>query len=188
MKNIKLIVSVLLWAAVIGMGYWLYRVIQEPIEFKAEYEKRRSATVNRLIDVRSAQSLYLDANDTYANQWDDLINSIKFDSLMVIKTFGDPDDTTIVTTFDTSFIMLRDTLNLVGTKDLDSLKVIPFSGGEIFELESDILVQQRVKIPVYQVKAFKSQYLKGLNKDLVATKRDLTLGSLSRPSDAGSWE
>lgn len=188
MKNLKLLISVVLWLGVIGMGYWLYRVIQEPIEFKAEYEKRRTATINRLIDIREAQGFYLDVNGNYANQWDDLINSIKLDSLMVIKTFGDPDDTTIVTTFDTSFIMLRDTINFVGTRNLDSLKVIPFSGGQLFELESDILTQQRVKIPVYQVQAFKSQYLKGLNKDLVTTKRDLVLGSLSRPSESGSWE
>lgn len=188
MKNIKLILSVILWVAVIGMGYWLYRVIQEPIEFNTEYNKRYKATINRLSDIREAQGFYLDVKGSYANQWDDLINTVKFDSLMVVKTFGDPDDTTIVTTYDTSFTMLRDTIKLKGTKVLDSIKVIPFSGGEIFELESDILTQQRVKIPVYQVKAFKSQYLKNLNKDLVATKKDLVLGSLSQPSESGSWE
>lgn len=188
MKNVKLILSVVLWVAVLGMGYWLYRVIQEPIEFNAEYNKRHTATINRLNDVRNAQGFYLDVHGNYANQWDDLINSIKLDSLMVIKTFGDPDDTTIVTTFDTSFIMLRDTLKLTGTKIIDSLKVIPFSGGELFDLESDILTQQRVKIPVYEVIALKSKYLKNLNKDLVATKKDLVLGSLSQPSESGSWE
>lgn len=188
MKNLKLILSVVLWVAVIGMGYWLYRVIQEPIEFNKEFSKRHTATVNRLIDIREAQGFYLDVKRHYANQWDDLINTIKMDSLMVVKTFGDPDDTTIVTTFDTSFIMLRDTIKLKGTKVLDSLKVIPFSGGQLFELETDILTQQRVKIPVYQVKAFKSQYLRYLNKDLVGTKKDLVLGSLSQPSESGSWE
>lgn len=84
--------------------------------------------------------------------------------------------------------MLRDTLKLTGTKIIDSLKVIPFSGGELFDLESDILTQQRVKIPVYEVIALKSKYLKNLNKDLVATKKDLVLGSLSQPSESGSWE
>jgi hypothetical protein len=188
MKAVKLGAAVILWLAVIGMGFWLYRIIQDPVEFEIEFKRRHADTVARLNDIRRAQSLYLVNHGKYANNWDELINAVKLDSLMIIKTIGDPDDTSVVTTFDTLFIALSDTLNFQGTRNVDNLKVIPHSDGELFDLEADVITLQRVSVPVYQVTAPRSKYLKGLNPELVATKRDLILGSLTQASESGNWE
>jgi hypothetical protein len=188
MKAVKLGVATVLWLAVIGMGFWLYRIIQDPVEFEMEYKKRHADTVNRLNDIRQAQSFYLINHGQYANTFDDLIKAINLDSLMIVKTIGDPDDTTIVTTFDTLMIAFKDTLQFKGTKNLENLKVIPHSEGELFDLEANVITLQRVKVPVYQVVATRDKYLKGLDKELAATKKDLILGSLTQASESGNWE
>jgi hypothetical protein len=188
MKSGKVLASIVLWLAVFGMGFWLYRIIQGPVEFEKQYDERLSTTVDRLQDIKKAQGFYLLNNDQYANDFDKLINLIKFDSLMIIKTIGDPDDTSVVTTFDTLRIALIDTVKFKGTKNIEDLKYVPFSDNELFELESDIITLQRVKVPVYQVVATRAKYLKGLDAEEVSKKKDLILGSLTQASEQGNWE
>lgn len=188
MKLGKVLASVVLWLAVFGMGFWLYRIIQGPVEFEKEYKERLSSTVDRLQDIKKAQGFYLLNKNEYANDFDKLINLIKFDSLMIIKTIGDPDDTSVVTTFDTLRIALMDTVKFKGTKDLNDLRFVPYSDGEVFDLEADVITLQRVNVPVYQVIATRDKYLKGLNAEEVSKKKDLILGSLTQASEQGNWE
>lgn len=188
MKAGKVIASVVLWLAVLGMGYWLYRIIKDPVEFDREFKKRYADTIERLYDIKRAQSFYLINNGEYANDFDKLINAVKFDSLMVVKTIGDPDDTTVVTTFDTLFIAFSDTIKFKGTPRVEDLKFIPHSDGELFDLEADVITLQRVTVPVYQVTATTAKYLKGLDPEEASRKKDLVLGSLTQASEQGSWE
>lgn len=79
---------------------------------------------------------------------------------------------------DTSFTPLLLTVAL--TEPIDSLKYIPFSGGEQFELDTDVLTVGlgRVKVPVYEVIAYNSSVLKGEKEKYFKKKEGIVLGSL----------
>lgn len=194
MKPINIVLSVVLWIIVIGLGYKLYTVIQDPVAFKEAKDIRSDATKNRLKDIKVAQDYYKQTHKTFANNFDDLINTIKNEELTIIKTIGDPDDTTVVTTYDTILIPILDEIlergKFRGTKDVNQLRFIPMSDNAEFSLATDTLVQQRVKLSVFEAKATKQQYLKGLDEERILNPaiEDLSIGSLESASGKGSWE
>lgn len=188
MKIGKVIIGVVLWLVVIGLAYMLYGIIQDPVKFEAEYNKRHDATTTRMYDIKTAQGFYLKSKKKYAGNFDELINSLKNDMITEVIINGKPDDTSVVATYDTLKYYIRDEINLQGTNNLDSLRYVPFSGGETFDLESGMLKMQRVEVPVYQIDAPKSKYLKGLKEEYVERKKDLSLGSLTQATEKASWE
>jgi hypothetical protein len=138
-------------------------------------------------DVRIAQGYYLKANGEYAGNFDDLIKSIKNDLITEVIIKGNPDDTTIVTTYDTVKYYIKDDIELLATANLDSLRRIPFTGEE-FDLQAAILKLQRVEVPVYELIAPKQKYLKGLKQEYWGLKEDLVMGSVYEATDKGNWE
>lgn len=193
MKIAKIGVGLVLWLVVAGLGYYLYTIIQEPVLFKQSYEKNYTATTNRMYDIKTAQAYYLKANGKYAKNLDDLIHSVKNDIITEVVINGNPDDTSQVATYDTlRYTILEDISkksSFKATKNVDSLKYIPFSGGtETFDYKSDVIKQQRVEVPVYEVSALKSKYLKGLKEEYLRDKEDLYLGSITEPTERANWE
>ena len=189
MKIVKILVGLLLWLVVFGLGFWLYKIIQEPETFRQNYESRHEATTNRMYDIKAAQAYYLKANNKYAKSLDDLIYSIKNDIITEVIINGNPDDTSQVATYDTLKYTILEDITFKATKNVDSLKYIPFSKGtETFDYASDVIKQQRVEVPVYEVKAPKGKYLKNLKAEYVADKDDLILGSTSEPTERANWE
>ncbi|MCB9257359.1 MAG: hypothetical protein H6579_09530 [Chitinophagales bacterium] len=188
MKIGKLVVVFALWLAVAGLGYWLYKIIQDPVQFEKDYSLRFEATTNRMEDIRLAQSYYFKATGKYAGDLDALIASIKNDLITEVVVNGNADDTAVVTTYDTLRYYAIDKIVFSGTNNLDSLKYIPYSGGETFDLQADQLKLQRVEVPVYEVVATKAKYLKNLNEEYLDLKDDLVLGSVTMATEKASWE
>lgn len=194
MKSVKLALTVVLWVFVLGMGYWLYKTIEEPVTFEKNLNLRAEATKNRLQDIKVAQEYYKQINRTYASNFDDLISTIKDEKLRIIKTNGDPDDTTIVVTYDTIYIPIMEEITekkkFKGTKDLNQLRYIPMTENIPFELAMDTIRLQRVELAVFEAKAAKAKYLSGLSEKRIANPviEDLSIGSLESASGKGSWE
>lgn len=194
MKSVKLALTVVLWVFVLGMGYWLYKTIEEPVTFEKNLNIRADATKNRLLDIKVAQEYYKQINNTYASNFDDLISTIKDEKLEIIKTNGDPDDTTIVVTYDTVYIPIMEEINekekFRGTQDVNQLRYIPMTENLSFELAMDTIRLQRVELVVFEAKATKAKYLSGLDEKRIANPiiEDLSIGSLESASGKGSWE
>jgi len=83
--------------------------------------------------------------------------------------------------------------------NIDSLKYIPFSGGEEVQMESVVKQVSGVPVPLFEAKMPYKSLLKGLDNqlriNLDAEKRDqnryegLQVGSISAPNNnAGNWE
>ena len=81
----------------------------------------------------------------------------------------------------------------------DSLAVIPFSGGDRVEMESDIRMVSGVPVPLFEARIPYKKLLKGMDNqlriNLDAERRDqnkyegLQVGSISAPNNnAGNWE
>ena len=100
----------------------------------------------------------------------------KYDSISIIKTVGDPDDTTKITSYDTLYekIIHKFPENF----HFDSLKFIPYTSGAIFKLEADVINQRGVDVHVFQVtdtKPFDPEY-------------PLVLGSMTEVNTSGNWK
>ena len=93
------------------------------------------------------------------------------------RTGGDAITTYVVR--DTTYVPVMETINL--TSDVDSLKYIPFSDGQTFELSSDVIIvgAGRVKVPTYEVVAYNDAILKGQNQKYYRKREGIKLGSIS---------
>lgn len=90
-----------------------------------------------------------------------------------------------ITTFkveDTTFVPVLSTIDLHIA--VDSLRYIPFSSGDEFELATDVLTVGlgRVQVPVFEVTAYNKSILKGDDKRYFDPNDGIRLGSLTEAS------
>jgi len=72
MSAIRLILNLLLIAAVAFLGWKLVNDIKGPIQFETEKNIRKSATVEKLKEIRTAQIMYKRKYGEYAGDLDTL--------------------------------------------------------------------------------------------------------------------
>lgn len=194
------VISIVLAVVIIFLFYLNYQTIQEPIEFKREKDKRETIVVKKLIDIRTSQTIYRRMVGSYANNFDSLIAFLKVVEIPVVKMIPDPEDTTFTKTINDTigYIKVADSLFSRKAYSLSQLALIPFSSGEIFEIDSDTIERGGVEVHVFEVLAPYTAYLHGMDKqtiiNLIAAKEDieryagLRLGSMTEPSIDGNWE
>lgn len=208
-KTIKMrtVIQIILLAAIIVLGYFLYQSIEEPISFNKERKQRYNKTIERLKDIRTAQLAYKSTNDEFTGSFDTLINFIKTDSMPIVRAIGHVPDTMTekkavelgLVTRDTSKVSTLD--SLFSTQyPIDSLRYIPASGGEEFILGAKILeTKSGVNVPVFEARAPNHLILKGLPEQQIVNLNaeaerlerypGLKVGSLRETNNnAGNWE
>lgn len=79
---------------------------------------------------------------------------------------------------DTTYVPVLNTINL--SISVDSLKYIPYSGGDLFQMNTDVLTMGlgRVQVPVYEVVAFNKSILKTNDPRFFDPEAGIRLGSL----------
>jgi len=101
MKN--LIIKILLAVVVVFLAYMVYDSIITPVKFEKETKRREKVVIERLKDIRTAQLLYKTVNDSFAQNWDTLVNFLKTHQIPIIKresyVFRDIADTAGATLF-----------------------------------------------------------------------------------------
>lgn len=194
-------VMVVLW---LGLAALNYKSIKDPIDFRDAKKKRFDATVQKLKDIRQAQLIFKSQKNLYASDFKTLIDFIKYDSIQVIKAIGFVPDTLTEEKALEMGIISRDTIyepamQSVFSKDylkdrnakypliVDSLNIIPFSGGEPFKIEAGNIERNSLIVQVFKVTAPKELVLRGLNTRLTALEKDLTVGSMTDPTTSGNW-
>lgn len=187
---VKTVLNIGLLLVAIGMAYYLYRIIQEPIEFEQAFEQRETAVINNLKDIRTLQRTYFKIHGKYASNFEALVHMYKNENMMTIAPSGDVNDTSIVVTYDTTMEAVSDVVQLLQKPfNIDELAYIPYTDNKHkFGIQAGELDKQKVKIQVFQIDAPKKHYLAGLNPDYVRYKKDYKVGSLSEGNDAGNWE
>lgn len=192
-KGIKLVLSIVLVAMVSGLTWANYQSIIKPIEFKNEKERRYEHIVQRLKDIRTAELAYKTRYQKYSNNFDSLIYFLKFDSLSIVKANGEVPDTMSLEDALMAGIVSRDTIMVnafdslfahqniddrVHPFNVDSLAIIPFSGGKKFTLEAGFVERSNVKVPVFQA-----------TDAAPFDKNDIMqVGSMTDPKTNGNWE
>jgi hypothetical protein len=146
------IIRVVLWVVIAFLAYKIVSVVYADIRFSRIKAMKETARVERMEKIRSLQFAYRDQYRKFSKEWDELLQYGKEGKIMIIKTTGDPNDTTIEVKRDTSYISVIDSL-FQGNKALvDSLPLIPYSKTQAkFALEADKINLRQVMVDVFQI-------------------------------------
>ena len=198
----RLIINLILVALVRVLIYVLYSSINEPIEFQAEKNRREGAVINRLTDIRKTQELYREVHGEYAKDFDSLISTIRDGKIPVVKVVGDPDDpsNTDAIRYDTSYVPAINYFTdyekvTKRTIHLDSLRYVPFTSGQQFNVQADTLTYQSTLVNVVEVGITRTQFM-GPYADVRFRRYDanydpnkiIKFGNMNSPNLAGNWE
>lgn len=209
----KHIITILLTLVIVALVVVLYRSIMQPVRFSQEFTRRKDVVVEKLKRLRTLQETHRFATGRYCGDLDSLIHFARTDSVKVLKKFGTlPDNMTetealakgilrreVVWVSAYENIRERDT-NFKITKDqLAELKYIPFTEPkEPFQMGATTVDRGGVIVPVFEIKADFSQFLKDLDEQTVRNKivevqqsnkyPGWKVGDLTQPIVDGNWE
>lgn len=200
----KTVIKILLLAAVVASGYWLYSIIMTPVEFDQVKTAREKVIIERLKDIRKAQHAYKYAYKRYTPNMDSLINFVENDSLTYEIKFGSEDDS-----LDVALGRVRTEIVKLAVKDTifnnqfvaNNFKYVPFTDNKVEYImgATDLTTESMVVIPVFEVRVPFKVYLTDLNQQLLINAIDadqtigrypgIKVGSLTQATnDAGNWE
>ena len=202
--NIKTL-QLLLWPVIIILAWLVYRSPISLREFQEETNLRKSAVIQDLKDIRTAQIAFKDKYRVYAGDFNSLLSFVKNDSLAVVKAIGEtPDSLTEdqallagIISRDTVFVPVYQTIynqDYLDTRDsrfpfeLEKLSMVPFSD-ETFNIESGNIEKGKVVVQVFEVSTTFGTFLNGLDATNKGIDLDNTLrvGSMSDASINGNW-
>ena len=208
------VIQVLFVLIIIILGYLIVESIMEPIRFNQEVEVREQATIERLIDIRDAQKAYKDIYKRYTGSFDTLKSFLDTGSFAVVKAIGEiPEDWLDELGFEkareralkegvisreTSHVPVLDSLLGAGY-NTDSLKLVPFTEGVTFFMESgEILTSSNLIVQVVEVSVMYDDLLNGMDRQLIVNYKDermkivgfegVKFGSLEEGTLTGNWE
>ena len=188
-----------LWVLVVVLGYSLYSVIMNPIRFSKENNRRSTDVIQRLKEVRKAQIAFKEVNNFYASSFDELIPLLDTGVFTIVQRRDEElkfynkvyreyqlKDTTYIDTL--GFASIKD--SVFGSEfNLEKLRFIPHTDGSELQLRANKIKSGSLTVQVFEAKATKEEYLKGLDKDLIKnTAKDLQVGSMTSAKINGNWE
>ena len=198
-------VQLLLWPVIIILAWLVYRSPISLKEFQEETNYRKSAVIQDLKDIRTAQIAFKDKYRVYAGDFNSLLTFVKNDSLAVVKAIGEtPDSLTEdqallagIISRDTVFVPVYQTIynqDYLDTRDsrfpfdLEMLSMVPFSD-ETFSIESGNIEKGKVVVQVFEVSTTFGTFLNGLDATNKGIDLDnsLRVGSMSDASINGNW-
>ncbi|SHE31785.1 hypothetical protein SAMN05444274_10134 [Mariniphaga anaerophila] len=209
----RTIIQILLAIVALGLVYFIYRGIQDPIEFDKAKEARYEATVERLKDIRKAQLAYKNVHGRFTGSWDTLIHFVKYDSVRNIRKIGELTDSMIEAGLTERRAMregliIRDTIKesvlesvFGGSYNAEDLKYVPVPDTVAeFKMAANVITTgSGIKVPVFEAKAHNNTVLRGLDRQYIINLNEqsrlnekypgLKVGSLTEAvNNAGNWE
>ncbi len=191
------IFSLLFLVLAFGLGYLLYKSIEEPIAFNKYKTERKEVVVEKLQTIRKVQEMYRDITGQFAPSFDTLEHVLKTQSFALVKVVGDPDDPnfTGTITYDTTFRPAIDSIQKLNI-DLAALRYVPFTDNKItFDIDADTIPYQSTVVPVVQVgtpwKNFMGAYAEARFSQYdrrYEPAAAIKFGDMSKPNLSGNWE
>lgn len=158
--------------------FLIYKGIKDPIDWQNEKKMRYAKVIERLKEIRTAQTAYRAEKGEYTDNFDSLIQFLKSGNFTVVKQIGDPEDTTAVVIRDTTYVPVRDSLFKNRLQVIDSLPFIPFGEGAKFKMSAGKIEKGNVMVNVFEV----------VDTKPFDPKHVLKIGSMTEPTNAGNWE
>jgi len=192
----KIVINLLLAAAIAFLIFVLYSIIKEPISFQEAKTARKDAVVSKLKQIRSAQEIYRSVTGEFASDFDTLSEVLKTGQIEFVSLKDDPDsDDPDVFIKTVSYKNAIDTIRALNI-NLDSLRYVPLaSKGTEFTISADTMTYQKTLVNVVEVgtlwKTFMGEYA-----DAKYSKYDnsydpnktIKFGNMNAPNVTGNWE
>lgn len=201
-KNIRLI----LWPVIMILAWLVYRSPISLKEFQEESNYRKSAVVQNLKDIRTAQVSFKDKYRVYAGNFNTLLHFVNNDSIALIKAIGETPDSLSeeqalelgIISRDTVFVSAGKsvfTTEYLNTRDerfdfnLNQLPIVPFSGKDEFSIDAGHIEKGKVIVQVFEVSTNYATFLQGIdaNNKGIDLEAVIRVGSMSEASINGNW-
>ena len=95
-KAVKIIIEVILLAAICGLVYLLYSNIMKPVNFNKERDLRKAVAVQRLQDIRTLQVAYKSVTGKFNSSVDSLKQFYENGQMEIVMQIGSMDDSLAV--------------------------------------------------------------------------------------------
>ena len=205
-KSVKIILEIVLFLLCVLLVDLIVKSIMKPVNFNKQKAYRESVAIQRLKDIRTLQVAYKSVNGKFTSTVDSLADFYNNGKMGIVMQVGSMDDSLAVAHTEKIKKASRkkmtgeDFLKLYEAGDkVDSLKYIPFSGGQPVLMEALVKTVSGVPVPLFEAKMPYRALLKGMDNqlriNLDAEKRDqnryegLQVGSVTAPNNnAGNWE
>ena len=207
------VISIILWVAILGLGYSLYKSINGPVEFNKVKEARYAKVIENLKDIRSAELAFQEITGNFSGNFDSLVRFIDTAQYAIIErrdtSFADVEknkaygvegyykEAIIIDTL--GFSSVKD--SLFGTTDrYKTMMNIPIdvADGAKFELKAGKYEKNGDFFSVFEAKVAKSVILSDQDKDLLYQEEQLVsvdgingpsvkVGNLEDIDTSGNW-
>ena len=207
------VISIILWVAILGLGYSLYKSINGPVEFNKVKEARYAKVIENLKDIRSAELAFQEITGNFSGDFDSLVRFIDTAQYAIIErrdtSFADVEknkaygvegyykEAIIIDTL--GFSSVKD--SLFGTTDrYKTMMNIPIdvADGAKFELKAGKYEKNGDFFSVFEAKVAKSVILSDQDKDLLYQEEQLIsvdgingpsvkVGNLEDIDTSGNW-
>lgn len=209
----RTVIQILLFIVAIVLAYFIYKGVQDPIDFEKAKDDRYEATIERLREIRRAQLAFKNVNGRFTGSWDTLIDFVKYDSVKNVRKVGELTDSMIEEGLTERKavelgLLIRDTIKesvleaeFGSNFNADNLKLIPVPDTTAeFMLGANVITTgSGIKVPVFEAKAHNNIILRGLDRQYVINLNEqrrlngkypgLKVGSLTETNNnAGNWE
>jgi hypothetical protein len=202
--KIKPLLSVVLWALIIFLGYKVYTSIMAPIKFNEIKQERYTKVIDNLKMIRDAELAYAEVNRKYTDNKAGLIAFIDTAQFAITNVKN------VVITEKRGAITVDVEKRVVDTVGFKPVKE-SFTGKNYkdmfnipgtdkkFDVQVGFIEKvQGVKTPVFEVKVDKAVVLEGLDKDMIRQEKEqlgginvpgefISVGSLTEVNPNGNW-
>jgi hypothetical protein len=195
------IIKIALSIVILVLGFLVVNSIMSPVKFENEKVRREQVIIEKLKEIRVVQVAYKGIHSRYTSSFDTLVDFIMNGQIPVVNIIPDPTDTTFIRTINDTigFVLVVDTLfKNHSNYDPNTIRLIPFSNGQEFEMDAGKIEISRTKVNVFEVKALYIHILNGMDKQLIINLRKklkelekyqgLKVGSMEEASTDGNWE
>lgn len=174
----RTVFSIILAIVVVFLAIFASRSILRPEKFKTIYEARKTANVNNLLSIRSAQAVYKTVYKKYASDIDSLVDFVENGTVEVEKTVGNFADTMSQEEAFKLGLIKKQIVKIPAIekiKELDAnltdesfknFQYIPFSDKKKYELQTGEITSKTYTIPVYKVEVSLDDILVNMDRSI----------------------
>jgi len=159
--NLPKVLSLVFFAVAIGLGYLLWKGVDNVVEEEKKIALVEAAIIEKLQMLRDAELAYQASNGEYAGNWNDLKKFITEGKIWLVQRT----ETTKLLEYGKEEITVEfDTLGSVNVVDslfnerkypdfnLEALAVVPGSGGKMFEFFADKVERNQYDVSVFEIR------------------------------------
>ena len=187
------------------LAYFVYNSIDSEIKFQDLAKVRIAENIQKLKDLRQVQIAYKKINNTYADNFESLLDFLDNDSMSIVRAIGEtPDSLTDsqalelgIISRDTTFVAAKETIfdkaylnsrNKDYPLDLNNLTKVPHSE-KIYQVNAGIVEKGKVMVQVFEISTTYESVFTGLDASNKSYELDnlLKVGSMDEASLNGNW-